>query len=88
VSQLFPYHRVVLSPEAVHHGYFFNIRRPEVENINEKIHWSALAKRGRPCTVFGVPNTPYSPDNLPLAIPSEKVAAITSEEQTLLDRKW
>jgi uncharacterized protein (DUF2235 family) len=87
VSQLFPHHRVMLSPEAVHHGYFFNVRQPDVENINEKIHWSALAKRGRPCTVFGVPNTPYNPENMPLAISSEKVAAITPEEQALLDRK-
>jgi hypothetical protein len=74
----------MLSPEAVHHGYFFNVRRPEMENIDEKVHWSALAKRGRLCTVFGAPNTPYNPDNLPRAISSEKVAAITPEEQALL----
>jgi hypothetical protein len=84
VSQCFPHHRIILSSDAVHHGYFFNTRRSDVENINEKVHWSALAKRGRLCTVFGVPNTHYDPGNLPSAVPSGKVASITPEEQALI----
>ena len=84
VSQLLPHYRIILSPEAVHHGYLFNTKRADTENINERIHWSALAKRGRRCTIFGVPNTPYDPGNLPSIISTEKVAAITAEEQALI----
>jgi Uncharacterized alpha/beta hydrolase domain (DUF2235) len=84
VSQLLPYNRVILSPDAIHHGIFFNTRNPAEERINERVHWSVLAKRGRPCTYFGRPNTPYALPNLPSSIPQDKVATITSEERAML----
>jgi uncharacterized protein (DUF2235 family) len=86
ISRHFPHVRTILSPDAIHHGYFFNTTEPEEEHINEKVHWSVLEKRGRPCTVFGVPNTPYDPLNLPppATIPSHRIAAKTLEEQALI----
>ncbi len=84
ISQLLPYKRIILSPDAIHHGIFFNTRNPAEERINERVHWSVLAKRGRPCTYCGKPNTPYDPPNLPSSIPEEKVAVITPEERAML----
>jgi uncharacterized protein (DUF2235 family) len=84
ISQLLPYKRIILSPDAIHHGIFFNTRNPAEARINERVHWSVLAKRGRPCTYCGKPNTPYDPPNLPSSIPEEKVAVITLEERAML----
>jgi hypothetical protein len=84
VSRRYPYIRVILSPDAIHHGYFRSTNEPQEEHINEKVHWSVLKKRGKPCTVFGAPNTVYNPPNLPAAIPSDRIAAITPEEQALI----
>jgi uncharacterized protein (DUF2235 family) len=53
-------------------------------NINERVHWSVIKKRGRPCTIDGTPNTPYNPPNLPTTIPSDKIAPLTPEERELL----
>jgi hypothetical protein len=53
-------------------------------NINERVHWSVLKKRGRPCTIDGNPNTPYNPPNLPTTIPQNKIAEVTDEEKDLL----
>lgn len=53
-------------------------------NINERVHWSVLVKRGRPCTIDDNPNTPYDPPNLPATIPPDKIAKITPEEKELL----
>ena len=63
---------------AIHHGYIFNSAAPDEENINERVHWSAIAKRGSGATPL------YNPPNLPRQIPPEKIAAITDEEQDLL----
>jgi hypothetical protein len=84
ISQLLPYKRIILSPDAIHHGILFNTRNPAEERINERIHWSVLAKRGRRCTYYGRPNTPYTPPNLPPNIPEHKVATITPEERAML----
>jgi uncharacterized protein (DUF2235 family) len=84
VSQLFPHSRVILSPDAIAHGVLLNSADPAEEHINERVHWSVLAKRGRPCTVFGVPNTRYEPANLPANVPPERVADVTAEERALL----
>jgi uncharacterized protein (DUF2235 family) len=84
ISQLLPHKRIILSADAIHHGIFFNRRNRAEEHINERVHWSALAKRGRPCTYYGKPNTPYAPPNLPSNIPEQKVATITPEERALL----
>ena len=83
VSRLFPHARIVLAPDAIHHGIFFNTRRPQEEHINERVHWSVMEKHGRPCNYFGVPGTPYLPENLPQAIPRERVAEMTPEERML-----
>jgi len=55
-----------------------------MEHINEKVHWSALRKRGRPCILCGKPNMPYAPSNLPSDIPVDKIADITAEEEAIL----
>jgi hypothetical protein len=83
VSRVFPHFRIVLSSDAIHHGIFFNTREPQEQHIEERVHWSVVMKRGRPCTYLGVPNTPYDPRNLPRAIPHNRVAAITPEERML-----
>ena len=85
VSRLFPHTRVVLAPDAIHHGIFFNTRRPQEEHINERMHWSVLEKHGRPCNYFGVPDTPYLPHNLPQAIPRDRVAEVAPEERMLTE---
>jgi hypothetical protein len=69
---------------AIAHGTLFNSADPAEEHINERVHWSVLSKRGRPCTVFGVPNTRYEPANLPADVPPERVADVTIEERALL----
>jgi hypothetical protein len=43
-----------------------------------------MKKLGQKCTVFGVPDTPYAPVNLPAAIRPDQIADITPEERTLL----
>jgi uncharacterized protein (DUF2235 family) len=84
MSQLLPHKRIILSADAIHHGIFFNRRNRAEEHINERVHWSVLAKRGRPCTYYGKLNTPYAPPNLPSNIPAQMVATITPEERALL----
>ncbi|MBM3553806.1 MAG: DUF2235 domain-containing protein [Alphaproteobacteria bacterium] len=37
---------------------------PDEEHVNEKLHWSVLAKLGRRCEVYGVEDTRYDPSNL------------------------
>lgn len=86
IDQLFPHGRVILSPNAIEHGAFMNTENPKEEHINERVHWSVMRKRGRPCIVFGKPNTPYAPDNLPATIRPDQIAEMTPEEQALLSR--
>jgi hypothetical protein len=78
VDHLFPHYRKVLSPVSIHHGYFFNSEAADQENINERVHWSVIAKRQN----NAAPR--YAPPNLPADIPPEKIAAITAEERVLL----
>jgi uncharacterized protein (DUF2235 family) len=52
-------------------------------NINERVHWSVLKKRGRTCTIDGASST-YNPPNLPATIPADKIAPLTAEERELL----
>jgi hypothetical protein len=63
----------VLSPVAIDHGYLMNTENPAEEHINERVHWSVLAKRASA-------EPAYSPSNLPAKIPPEQIAAITEEE--------
>ena len=78
MDHLFPHYRKVLSPVAIEHGYFFNSESADQENINERVHWSVVAKRQN----NAAPR--YAPSNLPAVIPPDKIAAITAEERVLL----
>jgi uncharacterized protein (DUF2235 family) len=84
IDERFPHIRKVLSPDAINHGPLFNSANPQEIHINERVHWTVLKKLGRPCTVFGTPNTPYRPSNVPTDIAADKIAAMTPEEQALL----
>ena len=78
IDHMFPHYRAILSPIAIHHGYFSNSEDPTEEHINERVHWSVIAKRA------GTAANRYSPPNLPTNIRPEKVAEITNEERVLL----
>ena len=78
LDEHWPHYRAILSPIDIHHGYLFNTPSPDKVQINERVHWSALAKRIS-CTT-----SPYNPPNLPSQIPPARIAAITQEEQELL----
>jgi hypothetical protein len=58
LDEHWPHYRAILSPIAIHHGYLFNTPAPDKVHINERVHWSALAKRIS-CTT-----SPYNPPNL------------------------
>jgi uncharacterized protein (DUF2235 family) len=83
VDQMFPHLRAVLSPEAVEHRAFANTPNPSWVNVGERLHWSVAKKRGRPCTYYGKPGTPYAPPNLPAQIPAAKIAGCTPEESAM-----
>ncbi len=83
VDHAFPHFRVVLAPDAIEHRAFANTPNPKWENVNERVHWTVVRKRGRPCLFYGRPDTPYAPANLPDSILPEKIAAITPEERAL-----
>lgn len=84
IDHLFPHYRTVLSPVAICHGYFTNQPESHDERINERVHWSVLAKRGQHAdTPGGQPA--YAPPNLPANIPDAKIAAITDGETMLLN---
>ena len=78
LDHVFPHYRKVLSAVAVHHGYFFNTEDRDKENINERVHWSVVAKRA----AGGAAS--YAPPNLPATIPAEKIAEVTEGERALL----
>ena len=84
IDHIWPHLRKVLSPDAIEHGLIRSELDPLKEHINERVHWSAIKKRGRHGTIFGVKDVPYEPTNLPGSIPADKVANITTEEQTFL----
>jgi uncharacterized protein (DUF2235 family) len=86
IDQTFPHGRVILSPDAIEHGFFFNTANSDETHINEKVHWSVLDRRNAASSLmFGQP-VRYAPDNLPATIPDDRIAAITPEEQALLAR--
>jgi uncharacterized protein (DUF2235 family) len=78
VDHLFPHYRAILSPVAIHHGYFSNSKDPTEEHINERVHWSVIAKR------TNAAGARYSPPNLIVNIRPDQIAEITDEERTLL----
>ena len=91
-DSLFPHSRPMFSPDALSHGYFTNAGDPKEEHINERVHWSVLAKVGRPCAIFGKAGTPYDPPNLPAEFKKagqpdpgdSRIAFATSQELELL----
>ena len=78
VDHLFPHYRTILSPVAIHHGYLSNSKDPTEEHINERVHWSVIAKRTNAAAMR------YSPPNLVVNIRPDQIAEITEEERTLL----
>jgi uncharacterized protein (DUF2235 family) len=78
IDHAFPHYRTVLSPVAIQHGYFSNSEDPTEEHINERVHWSVIAKRTNAAAIR------YSPPNLLTNIRPERIAEITEEERTLL----
>lgn len=82
ISEAFPHHRRVLQTHSIQHGAFFDSDNLNDENINERVHWTVPAKRGRPGIIFGNPGL-YEPQNVPSQIPIDKIATITDEERAL-----
>jgi uncharacterized protein (DUF2235 family) len=78
IDHAFPHYRTVLSPVAIQHGYFSNSEDPTEEHINERVHWSVIAKRTNAAAIR------YSPPNLLTNIRPDQIAEITDEERTLL----
>jgi uncharacterized protein (DUF2235 family) len=79
IDHVIPHYRKVLPANAMHYGYLFNSADPSKERINERVHWSVVAKRQERTA------QPYLPPNLPARIPPHKIADITNEEQALLE---
>jgi uncharacterized protein (DUF2235 family) len=77
VDHAFPHYRKVLSPVAIRHGYFTNSENPTEQHINEKVHWSVIAKHRSGAAS-------YSPANLPQTVEPEQIADITPEERALM----
>jgi hypothetical protein len=77
IDHAFPHYRTVLSPVAIAHGYVANSEDPTKEHINERVHWSVIAKRAAASAVA------YSPPNLPTNIRPEQIAEMTEVERTL-----
>jgi hypothetical protein len=48
------------------------------EHINERVHWSVIAKHK---------GILYNPPNLPAPVPFDKIAAITAQERMLLGQE-
>jgi hypothetical protein len=86
IDHRWPLFRKVLSPDAIKLGLLRSKTDPTMEHINEWVHWSAIQKRGRPCTIYGKVNTPYQPPNLPEDIRSDQIAEITPEESIILSK--
>jgi hypothetical protein len=59
---------------------FLTATDPAEERINERVHWSVIAKHQSQAAPL------YSPPNYPADIPADKIAAITDEERELLLR--
>ena len=79
IDHAFPHYRTVLSPMAIHHGYVANTDDPHEEHINERVHWSVVAKRQAHA------DAAYNPPNLPADIPAVKIAAMASFGDSTLE---
>jgi hypothetical protein len=83
IDEMAPHYRIILSPDAIDHRAFANVRDPVRFHVNERVHWTTLKKRGRPCIFYGKPDTPYEPPNLPASAPPAQTATATAEEMAL-----
>jgi hypothetical protein len=78
IDHAFSHYRRILSSDAIHHGYVSKTANPREEHINERLHWSVIAKHQEHKAPL------YDPPNLQ-RIPTEKVAGPTDQEQQLLE---
>lgn len=79
IDQLFPHRRVIPSPNAIEHGALANRQNPKEEHVRARAREPDV-EAGRRCIMFGGPNTPYAPSNLPATIRPDRIAAMTPEE--------
>lgn len=91
IDKLFPRGRPMFSPDALSHGLFTNAGDAREEHINERAHWSVLARLGREGVVYGKPGVRYDPPNLPPEFRQKgapgragRIAPVTAEELELL----
>lgn len=93
ISSVFPYQRPMFASGALAKGIFSNSPDETERHINERVHWSVLAKLGRKGVVYGR-QTAYDPPNLPDEFKqaanwtaphvAPRIAALTPEEEALL----
>lgn len=79
LDHCFPHYRKVLPTNAICYGYFSNTDDPAMERINERVHWTVIAKRQDRTAQL------YFPPNLPPDVAQRRIAEITKEEQALLE---
>jgi uncharacterized protein (DUF2235 family) len=90
IDRNFPRSREMFPAGAPANSFFSSGGDPGEEQVNEKVHWSVLAKLGRNCAIYGAANARYDPPNLSAAMRrlgrdlAGKVAALTPEEERLL----
>ncbi|MBM3577449.1 MAG: DUF2235 domain-containing protein [Alphaproteobacteria bacterium] len=88
IDRNFPRSREMFPAGAPANGLLWGGNLDE-EQVNEKVHWSVLAKLGRNCDIYGA-NTRYDPPNLKEAMArlgpdlAGRIAFITPEEARLL----
>lgn len=89
IDRNFPRAREMFAQGAPANSLFSMAGDPQEEHVNEKTHWSVLAKLDRPCTIYGK-RMAYAPPNLAAAMTrlgpklAGRIAAITPEEEALL----
>jgi len=89
IDRNFPHSREMFAAGAPANSLLWG-GSPDEEHVNEKVHWSVLAKLGRSCNVYGVENTRYGPENLRQAMArlgpglAGRIAYITPQEARLL----
>jgi hypothetical protein len=90
IDRNFPRSREMFPTGAPANSFVSSGGDPTEEQVNEKVHWSVLAKLGRSCDIYGVANARYDPPNLKEAMArlgpdlAGRIAFITPEEARLL----
>jgi hypothetical protein len=96
IDTAFPRHREILAKGAVGHFAMSNANDPNEEHVNERVHWSVLAKLGRECPFYASEKpgeapkiAPYDPVNLREAMKrlgpdlGGAIAPVTPEEMEM-----